>query len=319
MIAALAKLIEWGSVQAAFRRMPHPEGRLQLDEAIQFLNGPDFMPVESQPAQLVFDDASRFHFPTPRPGAFAENNVAYGRLYRCAERWQKRPAIILLHGRNDSISYRFGFPQVAHRCKRAGFNAVSLVLPYHFERRPRQLSGWGGPNHLQIAEAAAQGIAEIRALMGWLLKEACPVALWGISMGGHYAGWVASCDARLAAAVLAVPGVAVNYSITERIIWRRVREAMRRQRSVFERFNQTPVNLTLLQPAILRKNILLIEAIHDLRAPKEDIERLWQAWAQPEIWRLPHGHHSWIFTPGLTRRVFDWLSPRLEAGRKNNE
>jgi hypothetical protein len=58
MIAALAKLIEWGSVQATFRRMPHPEGRLQLDEAIQFLNGPDFMPVESQPAQLVFDDAS---------------------------------------------------------------------------------------------------------------------------------------------------------------------------------------------------------------------------------------------------------------------
>ena len=105
MIAALAKLIEWGSVQATFRRMPHPEGRLQLDEAIQFLNGPDFMPVQSQPAQLVFDDASRFHFPTPRPGAFAENNVAYGRLYRCAERWQKRPAIILLHGRNDSISY----------------------------------------------------------------------------------------------------------------------------------------------------------------------------------------------------------------------
>jgi len=36
--------------------------------------------------QLVFDDASSFHFPTPRPGAFAENNVAYGRLYRCAER-----------------------------------------------------------------------------------------------------------------------------------------------------------------------------------------------------------------------------------------
>ena len=47
MIAPLAKFIEWASVQAVFRRMPHPEGRLQLDEAIQFLNGPDFMPVES--------------------------------------------------------------------------------------------------------------------------------------------------------------------------------------------------------------------------------------------------------------------------------
>ena len=299
--------------------MPHPDGDLGLDEAIQFLNGPDFIPADSQPAELVFDDSTRFHFPTPRPCAFAENNVAYGQLYRCSERWQERPAIILLHGRNGFASYRFEFPRIARRCKRARFNAVTLVLPCHFQRRPRQLKGWGGSNYMQIAEATAQGIAEIRALMGWLLKERCPaVALLGISMGGHYAGWVTSCDPRLAAAVLAVPGVGVNYSITERIVWPRVREAMRRQRSTLERFNLTPVNLTRLQPVISKRNILLIEAIHDLFAPKEDIERLWQAWGQPDIWRLPHGHVSWEFAPGVTGRVLRWLSPRLETGRKNN-
>jgi dienelactone hydrolase len=313
MIAPLAKLIEWASVRATFTKMPHPDGNLGLDEAIQFLNGPDFMPAESQPAQLVFDNASGFHFPTPRPGAFAKNNLAYGQLYRCSERWRERPAIILLHGRNDSNSYRPIFPGIARRCERAELNAATLVLPFHFQRRPQQLKGWGGSDHMRIAEATAQGIAEIRALMGWLLKEDCPaVALWGISMGGHYAGLVASCDARLAAAVLAVPGVGVNDSITERIVWRHVREAMRKQRSAFERLNLTPVNLTLLQPAIPRKNILLIEAIHDLRAPKEDIERLWQAWGQPDIWRLPHGHVSWMLTPGVYNRALDWLAPRLE-------
>src|SRR5262245_31418768 len=77
MIAPLAQLIEWAFVQATFTRMPHPDGNLGLDEAIQFLHGPDFMPAESQPAQLVFDNASDFHFPTPRPGAFAENNFAF--------------------------------------------------------------------------------------------------------------------------------------------------------------------------------------------------------------------------------------------------
>ena len=313
MIAPLSKLIEWTSVQHSFRRMPHPDGQnLRLDEAIQFLNGPDFMPAESQPAQLVFDNASGFHFPTPRPGAFAENNVVYGHLYRCSERWRERPTIILLHGRNDSSSYRLLFPKIAHYCKRVEFNAATLVLPFHFQRRPQQLKGWGGSDYRQIAEATAQGIAEIRALMGWLLKEGCPaVALWGISMGGHYAGWVA-CDARLAAAVLAVPGVGVNDSITERIVWRQVREAMRKQHSAFERLNLTPVNLTLLQPAIPRKSILLIEAIHDLHAPKEDIERLWHAWGQPEIWRLPHGHVSWMLTPGVYNRALDWLATCLE-------
>jgi dienelactone hydrolase len=314
MIAPLAKLIEWAFVQHNFRRMPLPEGQnLRLDEAIQFLNGPDFMPAESQPAQLVFDNASGFRFPTPRPGAFAQNNFAFGQLYRCSERWRERPAIILLHGRNSSNTYRLIFPKIARLCERADLNAATLVLPFHFQRRPQQLKGWGGSDHMRIAEATAQGIAEIRALMGWLLKEGCPaVALWGISMGGHYTGLVASCDARLAAAVLAVPGVGVNDSITERIVWRHVREAMRKQRSAFERLNLTPLNLTLLQPAIPRKNILLIEAIHDLRAPKEDIERLWQAWGQPDIWRLPHGHVSWMLTPGVYNRALDWLAPRLE-------
>jgi len=331
MITPLAKLIEWAHVQVTLAKMPHPDGNLGLDEAIQFLNGPDFMPADSQPAELVFDDAPGFHFPTPRPGVFAENNIVYGRLYRCSERWQERPAIILLHGRNGFYSYRFELPRIARRCKRAGFNAATLMLPCHFQRRPRQLKGWGGTNHMLIAEASAQGIAEIRALMGWLLKEGCPAAaLWGISMGGHYAGWVASCDKRLAAAVLVVPGVGVNVSITERIIWRRVREAMRRQRSTFEKLNLTPVNLIQLKPAIPRKNILLIEAVHDWFAPKEDIERLWQAWGQPDIWRLPHSHSTWrgwpsllpglhrLHTPGYTDEILHWLSPKLEAGRKNN-
>ena len=57
---------------------------------------------------------------------------------------------------------------------------------------------------------------------------------------------------------------------------------------------------------------MLIEAIHDSLAPKEDIERFWQAWGQPDIWRLPHGHVSWMLTPGVYRRTLEWLAPRLE-------
>ena len=43
----------------------------------------------------------------------------------------------------------------------------------------------------------------------------------------------------------------------------------------------------------------------------EQTEELWQKWKQPEIWRLPHGHISWMGAPGLTGRVLHWLSPRL--------
>jgi hypothetical protein len=75
----------------------------------------------------------------------------------------------------------------------------------------------------------------------------------------------------------------------------------------------TRLNLILSTPVIPKENILLIEGIHDLFGDPQPIEELWQKWEQPEIWRLPHGHISALFVPGLTGRVLRWLSPRLNA------
>jgi hypothetical protein len=98
MIGPLAKLIDWSAIQVLVQMPPGNGGSPQLEEALQFLKGPDFIPAESQPARVEFNGQLHFHFPTPRPGDFAENNVVYGGLYRCAERWQERPVIILPHG-----------------------------------------------------------------------------------------------------------------------------------------------------------------------------------------------------------------------------
>ena len=297
---------------------PPNERNPRLEEALQFLKGPDFIPVESQSRLVGIEfhpDQSGLHFrfPTPRSCGFAENNVVYGRFYRCAARWQERPVIVLLHGAGDFLNHRFRFPLIARRCNRAGFNAATLVAPYHFQRRPRQPGVLSGPDYLRYAEAMAQAVAEIRALTGWLLEEGCPaVALWGISLGGWLAGLTVCRDARLAAVVLTVPAVRLNLSFAERIIWRRIREAWRGQRGALEALNMTPLNLTLAHPAILRDNILLIEGLRDLFVGTEGIEELWQAWGRPEIWRLPHGHITGASAPGLTGRVLRWLAPRLD-------
>jgi dienelactone hydrolase len=76
---------------------------------------------------------------------------------------------------------------------------------------------------LRDAEAFAQAVAEIRALTDWLLGQGCPsVALFGISLGGWFAGLVATRDSRLNAVVMAVPGVRRDYRATrgERILWK---------------------------------------------------------------------------------------------------
>jgi dienelactone hydrolase len=330
MIAPLAKLIDWSIAQVQarpnlFKRDDAYADKRgwRLDEAIQFLKGPDFIRAKSPPAPLEFhpDTPGRyFHFPTPRPCDCAENNVVYGRFYPCAERWEKRPAIILLHGgriiqsssSSGPISRRFGYPLIARRCNEAGFNAATLEAPYHFQRRPRQLGTVWQPDYLRSAEAAAQAVAEIRALKGWLLESGCPaVALWGVSMGGWHAGLTLCHDTLLAAAVLTLPAVHSNPEYADRIIWPRVREAWRSLRANDEELDLTPFNLTAGQPAIPKENILLIGGLHDLVCPMKSIEELWQAWGQPDIWRLPHGHNSFMLMPGLTSRILGWLAPRL--------
>jgi pimeloyl-ACP methyl ester carboxylesterase len=311
MIAPLAKFIDWSALQMAYVVAPlrhAPKLKWKLEEALEFLNGPDFIPAASDPAQIEFDGPRHFKFHTPRPGKVEENNIVYGRLYRCAERWQERPVIILLDG-YPPVGYHTAFPLLARRGNRAGFNVATLVAPYNLQRRPRQPIE---ENCLEFARTMAQNVAEIRAMTGWLLDEGCPsVGLLGFSFGGWLAGLTACGDARIACAVLTVPAVRIRRS--QPVVWRRAREALQALRPAQEAMDTTRLNLILSTPVIPKENILLIEGIHDLFGDPQPIEELWQKWEQPEIWRLPHGHISALFVPGLTGRVLRWLSPRLNA------
>ena len=120
MIAPLAKFVDWSALQVLARRTPLADGQnLRLEEALQFLKGPNFIPRESQQAQVDFKpDPLGLHlqFPTPRLCDFAENNTVYGRLYRCADRWQERSVIILLDG-YPPVGYHTAFALLAiHAC-----------------------------------------------------------------------------------------------------------------------------------------------------------------------------------------------------------
>src|SRR5262249_54835679 len=124
MLAPLAKFIDWSAIQmacavVALKHAPKPKWK--LEEALEFLNGPDFIPAASDPARMEFSGPREFKFPTPRPCEDEENNIVYGRLYRCAEWWQERPVIILLDGAY-SVGYYTAFPSLARRVNRAGFN-----------------------------------------------------------------------------------------------------------------------------------------------------------------------------------------------------
>ena len=314
MIAPLAKFMDWSSIQLMTLMMPAVKSDWRLEEALRFLKGPDFVPTDSQPALVEFEGPLHFRFPTPQPCEFPENNVVHGRLYRCGEQWRERPVIVLLPGYNDSASYDLRFPLIARCCNRVGLNVATLVLPYHFQRCPPQLAEFDTGDCLFWAQRTAQGIAEIRALTGWLLREGCPaVALWGYSMGAGEAGLTVCHDARLAAVVMACPRVCFRPAVEQLAVRPHIRRRLQTVRGLCEPLNLTPMNLKLIRPAIPRERILLIEGIYDSLCSKDDIEDVWQSWGQPETWRLPHGHVGICcgFVPGLTGRVLRWLEPRL--------
>lgn len=308
MIAPLARFMDWSTLQLASVFAPvreAPESKWRLAEAVEFLNGPDAFPAVSDPARVHFDGRTRFTFPTPRPCEDGQNNIVYGRLFRCATRWRQRPVVVLLDGA-PSVGYHTALPWIARRLNRAGFNAALLVAPYQLKRRPRRPIEEIG---VHFAHAMAQYVAEVRALIGWLLDQSCPSAgLVGVSFGGWAAGLTACSDARIACAVLTLPRVRVSFSPP--FAWRRAREALHALRPAMAAMDTTRLNLISCTPLIPKGNILLIEGVHDLLADPKAVEEVWQNWQQPEIWRLPCGHVSAPWD--LTDRVLRWMTPRLD-------
>ena len=314
MMAALARLVDRWAINMAAARMPAPDGReAHLAEAQAMIASAEFIPPRVEAAKVQFAGAEGFHFETPWPGPFAENNTVHGRFYRCGQQWQQRPTVILLHGWNDVTDHYFLFPLLARRLNARGFNAATIEAPFHFQRRPRRLGAWSNflcPDIGRTTQAVRQSIAETRALAEWLRQRGCPkVGLLGVSLGAWLAGLTISRDDRFGCAVLMVPVARLDRVIEEARFCRGIRPA----------WQGGPVaagklNLTEVSPTLPRQNILLIEAIYDLFVAKETMEELWRAWKEPEIWRLRHGHISVLTAPGLHGRIIDWMGPRLRGG-----
>src|ERR1043166_5400418 len=115
MIAPLAKCMDWSAVQAMTLMGRAYAASPRLEEAVKFLNGPDFIPAESRLARVEFNGDIQFRFATPRPCESPKNNIFHGRLSRAGDGGRKRPAIFLLPGYNAPASYRIRFPLIARR------------------------------------------------------------------------------------------------------------------------------------------------------------------------------------------------------------
>ncbi len=312
MLRTVSNVLDRLAIRSACRSVRcGPADCAHVAEAESLLGHADFFSngIEA-PADLTFTNSREFRFRSPVETPWAENNLVYGKLFRAGREWQHRPSVLLLHGWNGELGYRWQFPWLARRLARAGLNAAMLELPYHARRKPRAagaITNFISHDLLRMVEATRQAIADTRALAAWLAGQAAPaVGVWGISMGAWLAGLLAGCEPRVKCTVLMSPVVEMDRAVAELAFCEPIRHSLNGRALQDRRLN--PASYL---PQAGPESVLIVESFYDLFAPPETIEHLWQSWRQPEIWRLPHGHISILMSLPVMERTVRWVARKV--------
>jgi pimeloyl-ACP methyl ester carboxylesterase len=137
-----------------------------------------------------------------------DNHVVHAWMLRQTVR---APWVVCLHGAGmgDPLADMFAFRAAhLHSC---GFNVAIPVLPHHGPR---------GAGRFEVAfptddpavnlHAAAQAIADVRALLSHITLCEEPAMLYGISLGAYIAAAVAALEPTLAGVIVGVPVVDIS-------------------------------------------------------------------------------------------------------------
>jgi len=308
MSPTLARFLDHTAIQLAgfaTRRRTRGSRPVLLDGPIK--KDDLFEEITIAKPQVCFTTKDAFHFPSQIETSCPENNTVHGRLYRCGEDWQQRAAVILVHGLDYEIGYRYQFPYLARRLCQLGLNTAMLELPYHCRRRPRGdavVKDFISNDLESLYQAIQQSIADIRGLTHWLYAEGCPnVGLWGISLGAWLSGLVACADDKIDFTVLCTPVGKIDRAVKELAFCEPIRDCLQKRK-----LSLTRLNLADYRPRQRPDQILIVESLYDRFAPVDTVEEIWSTWGKPEIIRVKHGHISVLLSLPVMKQIMGWIA-----------
>jgi len=275
--------------------------------AAELLHSPDFFQTPVVTPSLTFTGPRHFSFDSQIRTSSQIINRVHGRLYRAGAQWRNKPAVILLHGWNSELAYARQFPFLAWRLNRCGVNAAMFELPFHGRRRPSrpgEINNFISHDLLSMVEATRQSLVDARALAHWLYDQGCPsVGVWGTSLGAWLAGLLVCSDSQFRFAALLTPVPNVELAIRELDFCAPIRVALGDKA-----IDVSPLNLASRHPLIRPEQILIVESLHDIFAPPEVVDHVWDAWNRPPILRVDHGHISVLLSLPIMGRIVRWIS-----------
>jgi len=290
---------------------PSPDGQSHAEEAVALLDSPGFFTPGIGPAKVQMGGKNCFQFPSSFQSEAPGNNLVPGKFNLAGGDWRRRPSVILLHGWNAEPQYKFQFPRCSRLLARAGVNAFRFELPYHGLRRPTgsgMINNFFSGNLLHVARATQQALADTRALALWLRAQGSPsVGLWGVSLGAWLAGLATCHQPEFDLGVLLTPVARMDRALEELPFCESIRKDLRGVAGAFHALN------LVSHPARLpRGRLLAVDAEHDLFVTRETVNELVAAHGM-ELWRVPHGHISVLFSRKLLRRMVGWMVEKTAA------
>jgi pimeloyl-ACP methyl ester carboxylesterase len=259
---------------------------------------------------VVSLNGHHFQFASLAPVGVVCNDLVHGEFF--APRAPATSAVLLVHGWDAELHYRYFLPRVARRLNGAGLAVAMVELPFHMNRRPR-ISGvphdFISSDLLTMLRATRQAIQDLLSTAIWLRSRGIgQITIWGYSLGAWLAGLLCCFTSTLEQAVLITPIVDMERAIAELAFCAPVRAALQETPMPL-----TALNLTSYSPSIAPSEILVVESRFDLFAGAEPLNVLLEKWHRPRRWTVDHGHISVLLSRKVTEGTIEWISARSKG------
>lgn len=231
-----------------------------------------------------------------------DNHVVHAWMLRQTVR---APWVVCLHGAGmgDPLVDMFAFRAAhLHSC---GYNVAIPVLPHHGPRGAGRLEAAFPTDDPAVnLHAAAQAIADVRALLSYITKCEEPAVLFGISLGAYVAAAVAALEPDLAGVIVGVPVVDIADLMRTHAPSRFLRHPLFADFcTIAQQLEGVTSALGLPAPVQSPRTRSIWAGRADRLVQPPQVRRLVAHWGNPEVCWYSGGHMGFLAARSVHRQI----------------
>ncbi len=231
---------------------------------------------------------------------YRETRRVYARRIRPVTA-RRRPRLLYLHGYLQPETFVEEFALLTTMALQLNVEIIQMQPPYHGRRAPRasRFSGelYWTADLVRSFEALRQTVLDARTLLGWLLaKDARPVGVAGLSLGGALTLILACLEERFAFAVPLVAHMDLAALVSDAPVLTKMRHDLKSfgwRKKQFDDFVRS-IGWYELRPKLPADRVLMVAASEDRFFDPRLVRQLWRRWGKPAIHWYPTSHMGFL-------------------------